>query len=344
MLIPLILSPNLFNFEAIDEDHRINYLYELKDFFDKSFYRGALLFDNAGVITSYIQQNIESISSVKTKTKVKKLIQVYFEKFKKSGKMINIKVRNPLELPGMTPECAHIISLALQEKTSYVIYNNEINCGINADCGKCMSAQSEIYPHRLFNVFNIDALELDRTSISLIPTAIPLIEFENKIMKPIFRFARIMEIYDRQITGENRDPRILVRDGHKKNLIYWFKILKKLNPLTELTIYSMINENQTKDENNLRKLAIEFEKELIRETEINLKLYILREKNIKTNEYASALHNRYIFTDRISLACDRGLDLLKFGATDTLRDFHMSVVHRDDTVNIKRYIQSLERL
>lgn len=340
MLIPVVLSPRIFNVEQLNDADQIKNIFILLDFLKKCKNRAIILFDKDNIIKTYIHDYIETIKSQEFKKNIKELLILLY----KTNRIIEIDIKNKNAASELFEECNSVLLLALQEEFADIIFNKNTECS-----GKfkipCFREFSNIDKNRVFDICNISQTELDealeRSSYSTAPNQISLKEFESKFMIPIFKYSRRLCVYDRQIVGEGRNGSAFeLTSSYKKNFIHWAKLIQIINPNLEIEIFSAINSNQSSNQSLIKKKIDEFFSILQTDHGLNIKLKILTERKELDKQYSSLVHNRYIFTDTINFSCDRGLDIIN--SNNEVRDFHISLVVRDDAKAIKTYFESLQ--
>lgn len=335
MLIPFALSPNIFNFEGLEQAEMEELLLQLNLLKMLIRTKGVVLIDSLGFLKNEIDGFIEDIPNQNIK---RRTMEIFTDLAKNSFVEINTK---ELELE-MEQYCRHFFSLLQQVPDIFAIYGNK-NC-TNFDCITCHSNMHIEKRTNLYYIMQINEeimKRLVRSSIISI-NDYPLEDFKNEILKNLILYSKELYIFDNQMIPDIKEQNLEetafdIKSNYKINLEYWMAYINEINPNLQVYLYLSVKLNQIKIKNEIKNKFIDFKKKLQKQIpSLNLKFRIIEESKEQGNIIITP-HQRYFISDKIALSCDRGIDLLD--RNHKLRDFNISLVNPKDKVMIKNYLE-----
>lgn len=315
MIVPLVLSPNLFNFQNLTDEQLNNKFLQLKLIFDQNIDRSVYIFDCLDFLLSNIKENFNAIKEDDVKLFIKHILVKKIAQRKKKLE-INEGKKDDLE-----QICNIFIDLVQKGKDIYGLYANVLDCS-SLNCTDCIRKYD---PNG--KCINIDtygdtelAKKINKRSY-IIGNDFDVERFKTELIFPIIKYSKLIKIYDKQIS--NLDFRTNdIPENYKRNILYWMNYFYSINNLIEIKIYTSYKDKSNKIllESKLQELE-----SLVKEQnpDINFEIRIIEEEN----------HERYYSTDLVFFSCDRGIDLID--SNGRLRDdIHINIIDSDESQKI----------
>lgn len=322
MIVPLVLSPNLFNFQNLTDEQLKNKFLQLKLIFDQNIDRSVYIFDCLDFLLSNIKENFNAIKEDDVKLFIKHILVKKITQRKKKLE-INEGKKDDLE-----QICNIFIDLVQKGNDIYGLYANVLDCS-SLNCTDCIK---EYDPNG--KCINIDtygdtelAKKLNKRSY-IIGNDFDVERFKTELIFPIIKYSKLIKIYDKQISNldfrTNDTP-----ENYKRNILYWMNYFYSINNLIEIKIYTSYKDKSNKIllESKLQELE-----SLVKEQnpDINFEIRIIEEEN----------HERYYCTDLVFFSCDRGIDLID--SNGALRDdIHINIIDSDESQKINQKLKWL---
>lgn len=336
MLIPCVLSPNIFNFNDLNEGEKDNKYYLLKFLLKKILTRGIVLFDDTKFITSEIKAFIDCIDDTDIKKGLKVLLSSIF---KSSMKEISVE---PISIDEKNQYCKYFISAVTSNVDIYGFFDKDDCC--TETCEHCLEKLVHLGQFKHLNFVKTDEFDniFDKKSISSVGgCSIEMIK--NEIFKNFIKYANELTIYDKQLTPDIQEQNIGAKkfdipQNYKQNLEYWINYFYELNPSLNIIIYVSIKLNQHNIKRTIQDEFIKFKNKMEGNcADIKISFKYIEEQKSSRAPIVNLLHQRYFATNNIMLACDRGIDLIN---KQDIRDFNISVVEKNDEVNLRNYFRA----
>jgi hypothetical protein len=136
--------------------------------------------------------------------------------------------------------------------------------------------------------------------------------FEQDVLVPVLRYAEVLKLYDRMVTGKiemrEAEDNVEFSENYKLTIKWIVSVFSResICPSKQVEIYSAVSVNV--DNKQLKKLESclrSFVKEIASETGAHISLFLKEE-----TQKQRMPHGRYLITDKLGLLVERGFDLL----------------------------------
>jgi len=317
MILPIVLSPSIFNFENLSKEETLYLFNLLKMLFKNGFGRAIYIFDDKDFISSNILSNINEIKDQNIKLFLIKIIKnILSNQYKK---IKSSYTENELE-----QLCSIFINILQNDSNAYGIYANINSCTDLCDsCIKKFDTKSQCininnyYDSKLEKCFNTSNLILYKDYKTK--------DFCEEFIKPIIKYSNKIKIYDRQISSINAAGND-IKDNFKHNINFWVKYFYSVNNKIQIEIYT-----SCKDAHNKKLITMRLEdiKNSIKSLCANI--------NLKISLIDDNIHERYFCTDLIMFSCDRGIDLINQD-NNLYDDIHISIIKSKEGDKIRNLL------
>ena len=321
MIIPLVLSPNLFDEEAEHRDSSIaDKLALLLRVLQE---KGLIVFDKENTIETAMLDNIESITNQTQKIKLKKIL-IFLKKLK------TVNLDKQIVETELNPTCENVLSL---------LKNSPDIVGITLAQNSCTKTCKECY-QELFGLENpiIDINNIDVSFIDKIirTNFVSIKEYdENKLKRKIFdnliKYSTEISIYDNQMIPLDRKDlsnkqKYKIKENYEFNLKYLFNYMYSINPDLKINLFLVIKQEQQIIKDIIYK-SFDFLVTEIKKTSPNININLIEIlEECGGEKETKLLHERYFMSDLITISCDRGVDIINY-KTHEVKDFNISIIN-----------------
>lgn len=313
MILPIALSPSIFNFEDLSKEETKHLYNLLKILFKNGFGRVIYIFDDKDFISSNILSNINDIKDQNIKLFLIKTIKTIL-----SNQYIKVKSSPPEN--ELEQVCNIFINLLQSDSNAYGIYADTNIC--EESCDNCIKKYDK--KTQCININNYyDSLlgkNINKANFILYKNC-SISDFKNNIIKPIIKYSNQIKIYDRQISSINNNGND-IKENFKQNIKYWTTYFYDINNNIQIQIYTSCKDIYNKKLVNTRLKDLEND---IKSSCKNINLeFLIIDDNI---------HERYFYTNLIMFSCDRGIDLID-SRGNLYNDIHISIIKPEEGTNI----------
>lgn len=322
MIIPVVLSPNIFKFsEEISKEDIIRYS-NISSLLFNIQRRALVILDKQGFLQAEITQNILDIENDDIKLRLKHLFKVIEVEYSKK-----IEIENDNE--GDIEQTCGIFLTLLNKNYNYKgMYAENISCTENP-CKSCIKRYAS--HNNFINIIDFDRddlyKEINKSNI-VISANCDIETFKKQMLKPFIENTNTIIVYDEQISNLNKDTSDIA-DNFKKNLHYWTDYFFSTNDNLSLKFYTTIKDigNKHQTMRKLKELADEIKQ---RHNKNDFEIKIVSEK----------LHERYFYSDKFIFSCDKGIDIVDNSGV-LIENIHLSILEKEEANKIRTKIESM---
>ena len=322
MIIPLVLSPNIFRFhEPITEQYWLKYS-NLITLLRNIQRRAIVLLDERGFLQSEILRNIINIDNENIKLKLRHLFKTIEAEY---SKKIEVENKNEGELEQI---CGIFMSLLSTNSNCRGIYAENKECSEHP-CKNCIS--SHVINNLFINIIDFDNSILHKDlnkSNKIINNDCTIEPFKDSIIRPFVENSNFIIIYDEQISNLNKNASD-IDDNFKRNINYWVDYFYSINNDLSLKFYTTI-----KDRGN----SIQTKRKL---KELSEQIHQKYNKNsFEIKIVSKKLHERYFCSDKFIFSCDKGIDLVN-DSNELIENIHLSIIENEEAKKIRTEIMQM---
>ncbi len=278
-----------------------------------------LLVDDGNVMTSEISRAVHRWPP-KYRGRAKEML----EKLRKSQRFVRVRDDGEVDVACGSGDCGHTVAVCRREVPQILL--GPAACEECASLAACEVAFTSIndYPISPFS-----RLRKDSESLILADSQWDKSGFQQKVWDPLFRYAKHVKLVDRyagrHLQKEGGGYRLSVNANYARS-IEWifgrFAALSAGRPVRSFEIACGLESDRLSDSEMLGATQVlrGFVRGLSERYGLEMTVHVKVESH-----GAEIRHARFIITDQMAMAVDRGFDLLK--ANDTIRDVHISLIY-----------------
>ena len=322
MIIPMVLSPNIFKFsKEVTNDDMIKYA-NLTNLLANIQRQTLVILDKQGFLSAEIFQNIYNIVDDNIKLKLRLLFRSIENEHSQK-----LEIRNNFE-GEIDQVCGIFLSLLNNNNNHIGIYAENILCA-ESSCQNCITKYTPNNSCVNITTFDNDALskEINKSNI-IIDNDYNIETFKNLILNPFIENTNTIIVYDEQISNLNKNASDIA-DNFKRNLHYWTDYFYSTNNNLSLKFYTTIKDigNKYQTKRKLNELANEI-RQKYNKNDFDIK--IVSEK----------LHERYFCSDKFIFSCDKGIDIVNSSGA-LIENIHLSILEKEESNKIRTKIKSM---